>query len=113
MKKILFICTANKIRSLTAEKMYKNDSRFIVKSAGTDISANICINRNILEWSDYIFVMEKKHRNIIRAKFPDLYKTKRIICLYIPDEYDYMEEELMILINNKIENFFGINIGKK
>jgi hypothetical protein len=33
---ILFVCTINKMRSLTAERIYQKDERFKVKSAGTD-----------------------------------------------------------------------------
>ncbi len=38
--KILFVCTVNRMRSLTAHKIYENDDRFDVKSAGTDKTAN-------------------------------------------------------------------------
>ena len=112
MKKLLFVCTVNIRRSLTAEKIYENDNRFIVKSAGTDIEAKVLISRELIEWSDFVLVMEKTHRNIIRKKFPDLYKSKRIICLYIPDEYDYMDEELISLIKNKTSTLFGVSQKK-
>jgi len=106
MKKILFICTINRMRSATAQVMYENDDRFEVKSAGTDKLARIVINRELLEWADAIVVMEKHHRNKIRAKFPDIYATKRIVCLYIPDEYDFMEPALMDVLKSKFEDIY-------
>ncbi len=106
MKKILFICTINRMRSATAQVMYENDDRFEVKSAGTDKLARIVINRELLEWADAIVVMEKHHRNKIRAKFPDIYATKRIVCLYIPDEYDFMEPALMDVLKSKFEDVY-------
>lgn len=106
-KKLLFICTLNKQRSLTAEKIFKDNKRFQVKSAGTDINADTPFNREMIEWADYILVMEKTHRNAIRKKFPDLYLSKRIICLYIPDEYDFMDKELISIIEDKMKDLFG------
>lgn len=107
MIKLLFVCTINKMRSLTAEKVYEKDNRFAVKSAGTDAGVTVRINRELIEWADYVLVMERKHRNDIRKKFPDLYQSKRIICLYIPDEYDFMDDGLIYLIKSKIEELFG------
>lgn len=95
------------MRSLTAEKMYETDKRFHVKSAGTDNDATLVINREQIEWADYVLVMERKHRNVIRKKYPDLYKTKKIICLYIPDEYEFMDNELKYIIEDKMNNLFG------
>jgi len=65
--KILFVCTINKMRSATAEVIYKNDERFEVKSAGTDSTANTILSIDLLNWADSIVVMEKEHRNFLDA----------------------------------------------
>jgi predicted protein tyrosine phosphatase len=104
--KILFVCTVNRLRSATAHKVYEDDSRFEVKSAGTDKRANTVISLDLLTWADSIVVMEKHHRNFIRQKFPDIYKNKKIVCLYIPDEFDYMQKELIYIIKEKFEDVF-------
>jgi predicted protein tyrosine phosphatase len=104
--KILFVCTVNRMRSATAHKTYENDPRFEVKSAGTDPRANTVISPDLLNWADSIIVMEKHHRNFIRQKFPDIYINKKIVCLYIPDEYDYLQKELIYIIKNKFENVY-------
>ena len=106
-KKILFVCTVNRMRSLTAEHIFKHDRRFEVKSAGTDISATRQINRELLDWAQYIVVMENHHRNTIRKKFPDIYKKKKIICLNIPDVFPYMDGELIALLKIKMQEIFG------
>jgi len=93
--RLLFVCTINRMRSATAHKIYENDERFHVKSAGTDKTADTVLTNELLNWADSIIVMEKHHRNYIRGHFPDIYKTKKIVCLYIPDEYDYMQTELI------------------
>ena len=110
---ILFVCTMNKMRSLTAETIYQHDDRFSVKSAGTDETANTKISREIIEWADYILVMEKKHRNIIHKLYPNLYANKRIICFYIPDEYQYMDKQLIAILKNKFEDFWKTEIEKQ
>jgi predicted protein tyrosine phosphatase len=93
--KLLFICSQNKIRSLTAEHMLEGVPGFIVKSAGTELRSRIRVNEGHLGWADFIFVMEKKHRRIPEENFPGALVGKPIICLNIPDEYRYMELALM------------------
>ncbi len=104
--KLLFVCTVNRMRSATAHKIYETDNRFEVKSAGTDKSANIVLSEEILNWVESIIVMEKHHRNFIRKHFPDIYKNKRIVCLYIPDDYDYMQTELIGILKDKVEDVY-------
>lgn len=105
--KILFVCTVNRMRSATAHKIYENDDRFEVKSAGTDRTANTVLTEEILNWADSIVVMEKHHRNYIRKIFPEIYKTKRIVCLYIPDDYDFMQTELIGILKHKVEDVYS------
>lgn len=92
------------MRSATAHEIYKNDERFEVKSAGTDESANVVISRELLEWADSIVVMEKHHHNTIRKKYPGIYNEKKIVCLFIPDEYYFMQVELINLLKVKFED---------
>lgn len=103
-KKILFVCTINRMRSKTAQSIYENDTRIEVKSAGTNKGAETVLSQELLDWADSIIVMEKHHRNTIRKQFPEIYSNKKIVCLYIPDEYDYMQPELVISIKSKFED---------
>ena len=104
--KILFVCTVNRMRSATAHKVFETDERFEVKSAGTDNTAHTVLTRELLTWADTIVVMEKTHRNMIHNQFKDIYETKRIACLYIPDEYDYMQPELVDILKNRMNNLY-------
>lgn len=105
--KVLFVCTVNRMRSATAHKIYEDDPRFEVKSAGTDKSANTVLSEEILNWADSIVVMEKHHRSHIRKLFPDVYRNKKIVCLYIPDDFDYMQPELIGLLKYKVEDVYN------
>jgi len=108
--KILYVCTINRMRSATAHKIYEKDNRFEVKSAGTDKTANVLLSTKLLNWADSIIVMEKHHRNHIRKHFPKIYESKKIVCLYIPDNYDYMQPELINLLKSKIEDVYRRNL---
>ena len=95
MKNILFVCSRNKWRSLTAETIYKNHPNFNVKSAGTENSARVKINSKLIVWADLIFVMEKSHREKLFQNFNDEAKNAEIVILEIPDIYKFMDKELI------------------
>ncbi|WP_316826590.1 protein tyrosine phosphatase [Pedobacter miscanthi] len=102
---ILFVCSRNKWRSATAETIYKNHPEHQVRSAGTEPSARIKINAKLIDWADLIFVMEKKHKQRITERFPEEVYGKEMITLNIPDDYQYMDEELIEEIRSKVEGY--------
>jgi len=99
---ILFICSRNKWRSLTAEHLFKENTLHNVRSAGTAASARIKASEKLIAWADLIFVMEKRHRDQLRERFLIAISNKNLIVLNIPDEYQYMDEELIEIINSSI-----------
>jgi protein-tyrosine phosphatase len=111
--KILFVCTANRMRSRTAEEMYRGDTRFSVKSAGTSIFAQLIINEDLVEWADHIVVMERHHEEKIKRKFPRQKDKMRIHSLGIPDIYYFMDKTLMILIKERFERLYDSEIKGK
>ncbi|MBF0410587.1 MAG: phosphotyrosine protein phosphatase [Candidatus Riflebacteria bacterium] len=106
MKKVLFICSQNKFRSPTAERIFSNLPDFEVSSAGINNDAANPLSSEDLEEADYIFVMEKIQRNKIQKKFKEHLKNKKIVCLDIPDEYEYMDPALVKLLKSKLDKFF-------
>ncbi len=107
MKRVLFVCTQNRLRSPTAEQVFSNRAGFEVASAGTDPSAAVPVSPELLEWADVIFVMERAHRNKLMKKFRVHLKSQRIICLDIPDEFEYMDPALVRLLEAKVGPFFA------
>jgi predicted protein tyrosine phosphatase len=95
-RRILFACTINRMRSATAHDAYRDDPRRAVRSAGTAAA--------LLAWADAVVVMEKAHRNHTRKHFPHVYEQKPIVCLYIPDEYDYQQPALLALLRERFED---------
>ncbi|MEO0948505.1 MAG: phosphotyrosine protein phosphatase, partial [Cyanobacteria bacterium J06641_5] len=58
---VLFVCSMNKWRSPTAEKIYKNKPLVKVRSAGTSSKAKHHVSHEDLKWADLILAMELKH----------------------------------------------------
>lgn len=85
--------------------MYQNHPDHQVRSAGTAPSARIKINARLIIWADLIFVMEKKHKQRIIDRFPEETYDKEIITLHIPDDYQYMDEELIEELNAKVADY--------
>jgi len=94
------------MRSATANTIFECDDRFEVKSAGTDKSAAIPLTKELLTWANTILVMERTHRNFIRSHYPEIYDSKKIVCMYIPDDYDFMQPELISILKDRIDELF-------
>lgn len=103
---LLFVCSKNQWRSPTAETLYRNDSRVRVRSAGTSASAKKRISERELNWADVILVMENKHTKIITSQFNYL-NLPPIVVLDIPDEYQYMSDELVEMIKLSTEDILS------
>jgi predicted protein tyrosine phosphatase len=101
-KKILFVCARNKIRSLAAERMFAGSPFYDVKSRGVARDARIQLKESDIAWADIIFVMEKNHRNRIAKDFRSAIAHKAVVCLFIEDVYQPMEEELIAVLRQKL-----------
>jgi predicted protein tyrosine phosphatase len=100
--KVLFLCDQNRLRSKTAQALYEDDPRLEVRSAGVRSGAEVVVTRELLEWADLIFVMERSQRNVVHKRFRDLYDRKPIVCLYIADEYDFLDPVLVQLLSERV-----------
>jgi predicted protein tyrosine phosphatase len=107
MKKVLFICSQNRLRSPTAEAVFSDYEGLEVDSAGLDREAEVPLTSEAVEWADIIFVMEKAHRKKLAQNFQPWLKNKRVVCLDIPDEYDYMDPALVELLKRKVLPLLG------
>jgi predicted protein tyrosine phosphatase len=103
--KALFICTQNRLRSPTAEHVFANWPNVETDSAGLGTDAEVRLSPEQIEWATIIFVMEKAHRNKLSAKFKKHLNGKRVICLDIPDDFEYMQPELVNLLVTKAGRF--------
>lgn len=105
MKHVLFLCSQNRLRSPTAEQVFSSEPGIEVSSAGIHRTASNPVTAELLEWADIVFVMEQAHRNKLSKQFRASLNHKRVICLDIADEYDYMEPTLVNLLRIKVSPF--------
>ena len=47
-------------------------------------------------------------QNRLRRKFPEAVQGKRIVCLQIPDDYEYMQPELIDELRAKLDRFIVV-----
>ena len=105
MKKVLFLCSKNKLRSPTAEAIFSSVEGWEVYSAGINNDAEIHVSVEDIEWADYIFVLEKAHKKKLRSKFGRALKDQKVTSLDIPDNYEYIDEKLIEILQSKVPGF--------
>jgi len=88
--------------------VFKGHPSFNVQSAGTEASARVRVSAKLIEWADLIFAMEKKHKQRLREKFPELLAEKQIVVLDIPDVYQYMDEELIEMLKTSVASYLEL-----
>ena len=102
MKKVLFLCSKNKLRSPTAEAIFSDVEGWEVYSAGVSNDAEVHVSLEDIEWADFIFVMEKAHKKKLSSKFGRVIKDQKVISLDIPDDYEYMDDKLIKILKSKV-----------
>ena len=104
---ILVVCGRNKRRSRTAEFIFKNDSRFNIKTAGLSSKSEIVLNEKHIEWANLIFVMDNAQKSRIQVQYRN-YSIAKINNLEIDDIYEYLNEELIQLLTTKINAILDV-----
>ncbi|WP_226610951.1 low molecular weight protein tyrosine phosphatase family protein [Marinobacter nauticus] len=105
MTRILFVCSQNKLRSPTAEAVFSDEPNVEVRSAGLNNDAEVPLGAEDIEWAEVIFVMENAHKRKLRTRFREHLKNQKLICLDIPDNYEYMAPELVEIFRSRIPQF--------
>jgi predicted protein tyrosine phosphatase len=106
-RQVLFVCDANMLRSPTAEKLYSGVPGLLVKSAGLNSDVVVPVTLELVAWADIVFVMERRQRNKLHKLIGDLYDSREVVCLYIPDEYALMDPVLVHLLKEKLSPYLG------
>lgn len=100
---LLVVCGRNKKRSRTAEHIFKNDDRFSIRSVGLSPNSERKITEQDLNWADLVLVMEAEHRARISGTYRHL-QLPKIEVLNIEDEFEFMDEELVRLLTDRIND---------
>jgi predicted protein tyrosine phosphatase len=102
-RRVLFICRLNRHRSATAERIFCKRADLEVRSAGTEDDALVRVNVRMLEWADVIFTMDEQQRQALERMFPSHPALDRLICLGIPDDFTFLDPELVRLLDEGVK----------
>jgi predicted protein tyrosine phosphatase len=100
---LLFICSKNQWRSPTAELLFKNHPEHTAQSAGTSEKARIRVNQKMIDRADVIWVMERKHKQLLQQRF-DI-SVKQLIVLDIEDNYQFNDPELVAILKDALKGY--------
>jgi len=109
-QKLLFICSQNRWRSLTAERLFDNHPHYEARSAGTEPGARVRVTAGHLGWADVVLVMERRHTELLQQKFREELAGKRIINLRIPDKFQFMDHILLDLLRERLREQLGLEV---
>jgi predicted protein tyrosine phosphatase len=105
MKRVLFLCSRNQRRSPTAEQLFAAWPHIEVASAGLCPDAEEVLSPELVAWAEVIFVMESSQRAKLQRRFRAHLKNQRVICLDIPDNFEFMEPALQDILLARIMRF--------
>lgn len=105
MTRVLFLCARNRLRSPTAEHVFASYPGVETDSAGVNQDAEVPVSTEQLRWADIIVVMESRHHAKLRRAFSHALRGKRVVCLDIPDDYAYMDPDLVALLQARASRF--------
>jgi predicted protein tyrosine phosphatase len=100
--KLLFLCSRNQWRSPTAEALFRGHPRYEARSAGTVERARVKLTAGHIGWADAIFCMEQKHAAAVTARFGAELGDKPLLVLRIPDDYAFMDPDLVALLRSEL-----------
>lgn len=103
-KRVLCVCSAGCLRSPTAANVLHKEYGYNTRCAGVSLEyAIIPVTARLLAWASEILVMESWQAHVIEAMLLDMNVDVKpeIICLNIPDDYSYMQPELVELIKER------------
>jgi predicted protein tyrosine phosphatase len=102
VRKILFVCHLNRVRSATAERLFCKRTDLDVRSAGTSSDAMVQVNARMLEWADVVITMDDSQRLAMEEMFPRHAALARVVCLQIPDDFTFLQPELVALLEARV-----------
>ena len=105
---VLFVCSRNQWRSPTGEQVWRRDPRVNARSAGTSAGARRVVSASDLVWADVVLVMEDKHKSRLLLEHRDLLTHKPLHVLDIPDDYRFMDPELVELLGDPVADLLGL-----
>lgn len=99
---MLFVCHQNRVRSATAERLFCRRPDLDVRSAGTSTDAMVRVNARMLDWADVVFTMDAGQALALEEMFPHHPAVAQLVCLHIPDDFTFLQPELVALLEQRV-----------
>jgi predicted protein tyrosine phosphatase len=106
-RRVLFVCEGNRHRSPTAERLYAATPGIRARSAGLSDLARVQVTDELLAWADVVFVMEQRLRGLLRQRFGAVLANKELVCLDVPDDFQFQQPELMAILAERLAPHLG------
>jgi predicted protein tyrosine phosphatase len=104
-RRLLFVCGRNRLRSPTAEQLFAGHPGVECASAGLSPDADNPLTPELLDWAEIVLVMEPRQQAKLRQLFAPHLRDKRVVCLRIPDRYEFMDPALVTLLRSRMRPF--------
>jgi predicted protein tyrosine phosphatase len=103
----LFVCSANYVRSPTAEYVARRRG-LLASSCGSDsITLGVPLTLALIEWADVIVCMEACHVTSV-ARYR-VHRTPRVYCWSLPDNWPKpYEPQLVSIIERKLDDMLAL-----
>ena len=106
-RRVLFVCEGNLHRSPTAERLYSATPGIRARSAGLSDLARVQVTDELLAWADLVFVMERRLRGLLRQRFAAALAGKELVCLDVPDDFQFGQPELVAVLAERLAPHLG------
>jgi len=104
MTNLLFICSGAIDRSPCAASLFDDSKYYSAKYAGIGPLTENPVTKELIEWSDKIFVMEFEHKVMLFEQFSEA-REKEIDVLGISNDYLRFDLKLEKILKKKLNKF--------
>jgi predicted protein tyrosine phosphatase len=104
---VLFVCEGNLHRSPTAQRLYADTPGIVARSAGLSDLARVRVTEELIAWADVVIVMERRLVKMLRRRFRQALGDREVIDLDVPDDYQFMQPELLALLRERLGPLLG------
>ena len=105
--RVLFVCEGNLHRSPTAQRLYARTPGISSRSAGLSSLARVQLTDELIEWADLVIVMDRRLVKTVQRRFGESLGDREVIDLNVPDDYQFLQPELLALLRERLEPLLG------
>lgn len=107
--RVLFVCSRNRLRSPTAEAVVADWPGVEALSAGTAPDAELRVSADLVAWADVVVAFEARHRRQVGRQFGSALRDTRVLVLGIPDDFAFMDPQLVRLLQDRLPDRLGVS----